>query len=65
VKIATFNINGIERRLPNLLAWLRAAAPDVACNPASSMPKWLRCRRSRSGVDHVVSIRQMMTVEVT
>jgi exodeoxyribonuclease III len=31
VKIATFNINGIERRLPNLLAWLRAAAPDVAC----------------------------------
>jgi len=31
MKIATFNINGIERRLPNLLAWLRATAPDVVC----------------------------------
>jgi len=31
VKIATFNINDVNRRLPNLLAWLRAAAPDVAC----------------------------------
>ncbi|NPD69365.1 exodeoxyribonuclease III [Lichenicola cladoniae] len=31
VKIATFNINGINRRLPNLLAWLQAAKPDVAC----------------------------------
>jgi exodeoxyribonuclease-3 len=31
VKIATFNINNINKRLPNLLAWLRAAKPDVAC----------------------------------
>jgi exodeoxyribonuclease III len=31
VKIATFNINNINRRLPNLLRWLRAAKPDVAC----------------------------------
>jgi len=31
VKIATFNINGIQRRLPNLLGWLAAAAPDVVC----------------------------------
>jgi exodeoxyribonuclease-3 len=31
MKIATFNINNINRRLPNLLAWLRAAAPDVVC----------------------------------
>ncbi|MBR0901703.1 MULTISPECIES: exodeoxyribonuclease III [Bradyrhizobium] len=29
MKIATFNINNINRRLPNLLAWLRAAKPDV------------------------------------
>ncbi|MBX3584216.1 MAG: exodeoxyribonuclease III [Rhizobiaceae bacterium] len=29
--IATFNINGIERRLPNLLDWLAARKPDVAC----------------------------------
>jgi exodeoxyribonuclease-3 len=31
MKIATFNINNIVRRLPNLLEWLRAAAPDVVC----------------------------------
>jgi exodeoxyribonuclease-3 len=29
MKIATFNINNINRRLPNLLQWLRAAKPDV------------------------------------
>jgi exodeoxyribonuclease-3 len=31
MKIATFNINNVVRRLPNLLDWLRAAAPDVVC----------------------------------
>jgi exodeoxyribonuclease-3 len=31
MKIATFNINGINTRLANLLEWLEAARPDVAC----------------------------------
>jgi exodeoxyribonuclease-3 len=31
MKIATFNINNITRRLPILLAWLRRAQPDVVC----------------------------------
>jgi exodeoxyribonuclease-3 len=31
MKIATFNINNVNRRLPNLLRWLRAAQPDVVC----------------------------------
>jgi len=31
VKIATFNVNDINKRLANLLAWLRRAQPDVAC----------------------------------
>ena len=31
MKIATFNINNINRRLPNLLAWLADAAPDAVC----------------------------------
>ena len=31
MKLATFNINGINRRLPNLLAWLAEAKPDVVC----------------------------------
>ena len=29
MKVATFNINNINRRLPNLLRWLRAAKPDI------------------------------------
>jgi exodeoxyribonuclease-3 len=31
MKIATFNINNVNRRLPNLLRWLRSAGPDVVC----------------------------------
>jgi exodeoxyribonuclease-3 len=31
MKIATFNINNINRRLPNLLRWLKSADPDVVC----------------------------------
>ena len=31
MKIATFNINGVNKRLVNLLAWLEAARPDVVC----------------------------------
>jgi exodeoxyribonuclease III len=31
MKIASFNINNVRRRLPNLLAWLRTAKPDVVC----------------------------------
>jgi len=29
--IATYNINNVVKRLPNLLAWLAAAQPDVVC----------------------------------
>ena len=29
MKIATFNINNINKRLSNLLAWLKAVEPDV------------------------------------
>ena len=31
MRIATFNINNVNRRLPNLLQWLKAAKPDVVC----------------------------------
>jgi len=31
MKIASFNINNINRRLPNLLQWLGAAKPDIVC----------------------------------
>lgn len=31
MRIATWNVNSIKARLPNVLAWLESAAPDVAC----------------------------------
>jgi exodeoxyribonuclease-3 len=31
MKIATFNINNINKRLANLVAWLEAARPDAVC----------------------------------
>jgi exodeoxyribonuclease III len=31
MKIATFNINNVNKRLRNLLEWLKAAKPDGVC----------------------------------
>jgi len=31
VKIATFNINNVNRHLPNLRNWLGTAKPDIVC----------------------------------
>ena len=31
MKIATYNVNGVNGRLPVLLRWLGQAAPDVVC----------------------------------
>jgi exodeoxyribonuclease-3 len=31
MKIASFNINNINKRLPNLIQWLKQSKPDVAC----------------------------------
>jgi hypothetical protein len=31
VRIATYNVNGINGRLANLLDWLRETSPDIAC----------------------------------
>ena len=31
MKIATFNVNGVNGRLPVLLRWLKETSPDVAC----------------------------------
>ena len=59
VRIATYNVNGINGRLPNLLAWLKDRAPDIVCLqelkapdekfPAalSAMPVTARCGTGR------------------
>ena len=31
MKIATYNVNGVNGRLPVLLRWLKAASPDIVC----------------------------------
>ena len=31
LRLATFNINNVNKRLPNLLAWLDAERPDIVC----------------------------------
>lgn len=31
MKIATFNINNVNERLPNLLAWWKTVKPHVVC----------------------------------
>ena len=31
MKIATFNINNINKRLDNLVAWLAKTEPDIVC----------------------------------
>lgn len=44
MKIATFNINGVNGRLASLIKWLDAAAPDVVClqelkTPSATFPQ--------------------------
>ena len=31
MKVATYNVNGVNGRLPVLLRWLQESRPDVAC----------------------------------
>lgn len=39
MKIATYNINGMNARLPVLLKWLRESKPDIACLQELKMPQ--------------------------
>jgi len=44
MKIATYNVNGVNGRLPVLLRWLKEAKPDVVClqelkSPADKFPQ--------------------------
>jgi exodeoxyribonuclease III len=39
MKIATFNVNGVNGRLPVLLRWLEEAKPDVVCLQELKAPK--------------------------
>jgi hypothetical protein len=55
VKVATFNINNIKKRLDNLLGWLAKAEPGVASLPGHSPPLAAN-RKKRPGFWAVVFI---------
>jgi exonuclease III len=38
MKIATYNVNSIRRRLPIVLAWLNEHRPDVLCLQERKLP---------------------------
>ena len=40
MKIASFNINNVNRRLANLVDWLRASEPDVVCLQELKAANW-------------------------
>ncbi len=39
MKIATYNVNGVNGRLPVLLRWLNEAQPDVVCLQELKVPR--------------------------
>ncbi|MCK7555793.1 endonuclease/exonuclease/phosphatase family protein [Chitinophaga sedimenti] len=50
LKVATYNINGINGRLPLLLQWLKDTKPDIVClqeikTPAPVFPSRRLLRR--------------------
>src|SRR5205809_8074458 len=39
MRIATYNVNGVNGRLPVLLRWLQQSAPDVVCLQELKAPR--------------------------
>ena len=42
VKIASYNINNVNKRLPVLVRWLKESTPDVACKSSSANSRAFR-----------------------
>ena len=68
MKIATFNVNGINGRLPRLVEWLEETQPDVACLqelktsddkfPAAALEKAAAARQARAEVKNRLKYSQ-------
>jgi exodeoxyribonuclease-3 len=57
MRIATYNVNGINGRLANLLAWLEETAPDIVClqelkAPDEKFPAAAICAAGYGAVSH-------------
>ena len=52
MKIASFNINDINRRLTNLLKWLGEAEPDIVClqELKAAIPSFQRKRSTKQAI---------------
>ena len=50
MRIATFNVNGVNGRLPVLLRWLQETAPDVVCLQELKSETFPIKRRARRGL---------------
>jgi exodeoxyribonuclease-3 len=55
MRIATYNVNGVNGRLANLLEWLEEARPDIVClqelkAPDETFPAVVRRRASFNAV---------------
>ena len=53
MKIASWNVNSLNVRLPHLLDWLTQAQPEMCggfpCTSARTEPELLRCQQGFSG----------------
>ena len=56
MKLATWNVNSIKVRLPQLLDWLATAKPDVLClqELKTEEPKFPRAELASAGYQAVV-----------
>ena len=57
MKIATYNVNGVNGRLPVLLRWLEAAKPDIVClqelkAPDEKFPELAICQAGYRAIWH-------------
>jgi len=57
MKVATYNVNGVNGRLPVLLRWLKQAAPDVVClqelkAPQEKFPEAAICQAGYGAIWH-------------
>jgi len=55
VRIATFNVNGINGRLPRLLEWLDETRPDIVCLQELKAPqdRFPRTELEKAGYDAI------------
>ena len=60
MKIATWNVNSIKARLPNVLAWLTEVQPDVVCRRRLHSQNMGRLDRERQRRDYLLTMKAFL-----